>query len=166
MLSLCHAASGTSDVSSMSSPLTPLLHAGPRRHEPLTIGKNCLHACPEMLRNDRSEVIDCCAHDMWGAGYLMHSFLTGISPWSSLLTLDFWEDCQRLCTLHADWVSPCCPFWSSLSGMKPVACVIGITFLGNAGVHVSLLALLQSTHHRVWCCCAVATAPTHVQPSI
>lgn len=134
-LSCCH--SVTPDVISVSSPLTvnPLLHAGPLRHEPLTIGKNCLHACPEMARNDRSEVVDCCAHDMWGAGYLMHSFLTGMSPWWFPPT-DFWEDCQRLCTLHEDWVSPCCPFLSSLSSIKPVACVTGIIFLGNAGVHV------------------------------
>ena len=49
---------------------------------PHTFGKNYLHACPELVRQKLCEVLDCCAHDMWGAGYLMHTFFTNTSPWS------------------------------------------------------------------------------------
>lgn len=84
---------------------------------PLTFGKNRLHSCPELVRQKPYDMLDCCAHDMWGAGYLMHRTLTNTSPWWFPSCGDEWEDCKQLCKLHEEWVSPCCPFPSSLSGM-------------------------------------------------
>ena len=55
-------------------------HAGLRPDVPGTFAKNFLHSCPEYVRHDLNDVLDCCAHDMWGAGYLMHYILTNSSP--------------------------------------------------------------------------------------
>ena len=90
-------------------------YAGPLKFVPMTFGKNYLHSCPELVRQKPCEMLDCCAHDMWGAGYLMHRVLTNTSPWWFPSCGSAWKDRRQLCQLHEDWVSPCC----LLSLVKP-----------------------------------------------
>lgn len=84
-------------------------NVGPLCRIPSTLGKNILHACPELVRQLPFEVLDCCAHDMWGAGYLMHTAFTNLSPWSFAAVGDEHAKCKTMCRFHEGWVSPCLP---------------------------------------------------------
>ena len=112
----CLAVTDAPDNLSSKTQSEPISLAGPLKFVPITFAKNYLHSCPEMVRYNLYEVLDCCAHDMWGAGYLMHTALTNTSPWSLPPSGNSFEDCKQLCKLHEDWVSLCCPLLSSLSG--------------------------------------------------
>ena len=109
----CLASRGPSDNMSFQVNVRSGPYAGPMMKVPLTFGNNYLHACPELVRQMPHETLDCCAHDMWGAGYLMHRALTNTSPWWFSSCGDGWDDCKQMCKLHEDWVSPCCPVLSS-----------------------------------------------------
>ena len=81
---------------------------------------NFPHACPELVRKDASEMLDCCAHDMWGAGYLMHTAFTNTSPWAMTTTGNEFKDGQTMCDLHSSWVcSSVVSHWMSHQCLRP-----------------------------------------------
>ena len=73
---------------------------------PETIGRNIEHLCPEFARWRPSQVVDCCAHDMWGAGCLMQRAFTGTAPWTFPLVGGDMTNCQTLSKLYEAWVRP------------------------------------------------------------
>ena len=71
---------------------------------PTTMGHNLQHLCPEIARNMPLEVLDCCSHDIWGAGCLMLRAFTATSPWAIPLVANCDTNHASLSKLHEVWV--------------------------------------------------------------
>ena len=97
------------------------------------------HSGPEIACDDWSVFVDCCAHDMWGAGCLMYQAFTTESQWSMCQSLEELQDAQstwvgshplhcRLCNVICTVVCVC----------SLIACVFG------SRCYAQLLSMLEN----------------------